>query len=228
VTREFRASDADRDPASPRCCASTTPPGRLTVEEFHEAHGPRPGGQDAGRARRADDGPAPPSTCTSCRMPRCAAARPAPGQSLPPGRPGPWQPGPVHARGTVAMGAWAVVTSALVAIWAVAAVVGTGTWFPWWALIALPWIWAIVRRSQRPRRLAATRDACRHLFPLICPGPAGYAARRAMPGERAVCAVSGPTRGRVDARGCALVPGAVSRAARLTTWMEHRCCPSRH
>jgi hypothetical protein len=48
------------------------------------------------------------------------------------------------------MGAWAVVTSALVAIWAVAAVVGSGTWFPWWALIALPWIWAIIRRSQRP------------------------------------------------------------------------------
>ena len=53
------------------------------------------------------------------------------------------------APGTVAMGVWAAVTSALVAVWAVAAVVGGGTWFPWWALIALPWIWAIVRRSQR-------------------------------------------------------------------------------
>src|SRR5690348_13712862 len=52
--------------------------------------------------------------------------------------------------GTVAMGAWAVVTSAMVAIWAVAAVVGGGTWFPWWALIALPWIWVIIRRSQHP------------------------------------------------------------------------------
>jgi len=29
-------------------------------------------------------------------------------------------------------------------------VVGGGTWFPWWALIALPWIWAIIRRSQHP------------------------------------------------------------------------------
>ena len=48
------------------------------------------------------------------------------------------------------MGAWAVVTSALVAIWAVAAVVGGGTWFPWWALIAIPWIWWIVRRSHGP------------------------------------------------------------------------------
>jgi hypothetical protein len=49
------------------------------------------------------------------------------------------------------MGAWAVVTSALVAIWAVAAVVGVGTWFPWWALVAIPWIWALIRRAQRPR-----------------------------------------------------------------------------
>jgi len=53
------------------------------------------------------------------------------------------------APGTVAMGVWAAVTSALVAIWAVAAVVGGGTWFPWWALVALPWIWVIIRRSQR-------------------------------------------------------------------------------
>jgi hypothetical protein len=53
--------------------------------------------------------------------------------------------------GTVAMGAWAVVTSALVAIWAVAAVVGGGTWFPWWALVAIPWIWVVIRRAQHPR-----------------------------------------------------------------------------
>src|SRR6516225_268243 len=34
--------------------------------------------------------------------------------------------------GGVAIGAWGVVTAALVAIWAVAAVIGGGTWFPWW------------------------------------------------------------------------------------------------
>jgi len=47
----------------------------------------------------------------------------------------------------VAMGAWAVVTSGLVAIWAVTAVLG-GTWFPWWALVVLPWIWILIRRAQ--------------------------------------------------------------------------------
>ena len=72
------------------------------------------------------------------------------GQSLLPADPGGAGDPARFAPGTVAMGAWAVVTSALVAIWAVAAVVGGGTWFPWWALIAIPWIWAVVRRSQRP------------------------------------------------------------------------------
>jgi len=77
-------------------------------------------------------------------------APPHRGQSLLPADPR-GHGGPARfAPGTVAMGAWAAVTSALVAIWAVAAVVGGGTWFPWWALIAIPWIWAIVRRSQRP------------------------------------------------------------------------------
>src|SRR5258705_2319684 len=42
--------------------------------------------------------------------------------------------------GTVAMGVWAAATSALVAIWAVAAVVRRGTWCPRLALIALPQI----------------------------------------------------------------------------------------
>jgi len=53
--------------------------------------------------------------------------------------------------GTVAVGSWAVVTGTLIAIWAVAAVVGVGTWFPWWLLIAIPWIWVVIRRAQRPR-----------------------------------------------------------------------------
>ena len=73
-----------------------------------------------------------------------------PGQSLLPADPGGHGRPAKFTPGTVAMGAWAVVTSAMVAIWAVAAVVGSGTWFPWWALIALPWIWAIIRRSQHP------------------------------------------------------------------------------
>jgi hypothetical protein len=83
-----------------------------------------------------------------------AALRRAPprqGQSLlPADRSGSGDPAR-FAPGTVAMGAWAAVTSALIAIWAVAAVIGGGTWFPWWALIAIPWIWAVVRRSQHRR-----------------------------------------------------------------------------
>ena len=51
--------------------------------------------------------------------------------------------------GTMAVGAWAVVTGTLIAIWAVAAVVGVGTWFPWWLLVAIPWIWVMIRRARR-------------------------------------------------------------------------------
>ena len=66
------------------------------------------------------------------------------------------EPGQVPA-GTVAMGAWAAVTSALIALWAVAAVVGAGTWFPWWALIVIPWIWVLIRRAQRRAGIAPGR-----------------------------------------------------------------------
>jgi hypothetical protein len=52
--------------------------------------------------------------------------------------------------GTVAMGAWAVVTSALVAVWAVTAVLG-GTWYPWWALVVVPWMWVLIRRGRHRR-----------------------------------------------------------------------------
>ena len=51
--------------------------------------------------------------------------------------------------GTMAVGVWAVVTGTLIAIWAVAAVVGVGTWLPWWLLIAIPWIWVLIRRARR-------------------------------------------------------------------------------
>ena len=51
--------------------------------------------------------------------------------------------------GTLAVGAWAVVTGTLIAIWAVMAVIGVGTWLPWWLLIAIPWIWVLIRRARR-------------------------------------------------------------------------------
>ena len=78
-------------------------------------------------------------------------APPRPGQSLLPADPD-GSASPVRfAPGTLALGVWGVVVAALVAIWAVAAVIGGGTWFPWWALIAIPWIWVVIRRSQRRR-----------------------------------------------------------------------------
>ena len=51
--------------------------------------------------------------------------------------------------GTLAVGAFAVVTGTLIAVWAVLAVVGAGTWLPWWLLVAVPWIWVLIRRAQR-------------------------------------------------------------------------------
>ena len=78
-------------------------------------------------------------------------AAPYPHQSLLPRDSGGSQHPVRFAPGTVALGAWAVVTSALVAIWAVMAVVGGGPWFPWWALIVLPWIGAVIWRTQRRR-----------------------------------------------------------------------------
>ena len=85
--------------------------------------------------------------------------------------------------GTVAMGAWAVVTSALVAIWAVAAVVGGGTWFPWWALIAHP-----VDLGADPPR-AASRGNSGGLGGVLYPGRFASGLRRSS------TLVSGPSAG---------------------------------
>jgi len=78
-------------------------------------------------------------------------APPRSGQSLLPADPDRSASPVKFTPGGVAIGAWGVVTAALVAIWAVAAVIGGGTWFPWWALVAIPWIWVVIRRAQRPR-----------------------------------------------------------------------------
>ena len=51
----------------------------------------------------------------------------------------------------MAVGAWAVVGGTLIALWAVAAVIGVGTWFPWWLLIVIPWTWIMIRRARRDR-----------------------------------------------------------------------------
>jgi hypothetical protein len=143
----IRASDADRDRVA-SLLREHHAAGRLTAEEFHERMDRALEAKTLGELDELmTDLPA----IDLYQLPDASLRRgpTRPGQSLLPADPGHGSPAR-FTPGTVAMGAWAVVTSALVAIWAVAAVVGSGTWFPWWALIALPWIWAIVRRSQRP------------------------------------------------------------------------------
>ena len=142
----IRASDADRDRVT-ALLREHHAAGRLTAEEFHERMEQALGAKTLGEFDELmSDLPA----IDLYQLPDASLRRAPPhlGQSLLPADPGGGSPAR-FAPGTVAMGVWAAVTSALIAIWAVAAVVGGGTWFPWWALIALPWIWVIVRRSQR-------------------------------------------------------------------------------
>ena len=143
----IRASDADRDRVT-SLLREHHAAGRLTAEEFHDR---MDRALEARTLGELDELMADLPAIDLYQLPDASLRRAPPhlGQSLLPADPGGHSPAR-FAPGTVAMGVWAAVTSALIAIWAVAAVVGGGTWFPWWALIALPWIWVIVRRSQRP------------------------------------------------------------------------------
>ena len=145
----IRASDADRDRAT-ALLREHHAAGRLTAEEFHDRMNKALDAKTLGEIEELmADLPA----IDLYQLPDASLRRIPPHrrQSLLPADSG-GSGSPVRfTPGTVAMGAWAVVTSALVAIWAVAAVVGGGTWFPWWALIAIPWIWVLIRRAQRPR-----------------------------------------------------------------------------
>ncbi len=144
----IRASDADRDRTT-ALLREHHAAGRLTAEEFHER---MERAFDAKTLGELDELLADLPAIDLYQLPDASLRRipPRPGQSLlPADHGGPASPlrfGP----GTVAMGAWATVSAALVAIWAVAAVIGSGTWFPWWALIVLPWLWVMIRR-HRPR-----------------------------------------------------------------------------
>jgi Domain of unknown function (DUF1707) len=144
----IRASDADRDRVT-SMLREHHAAGRLTAEEFHDR---MDRALEARTLGELDELMADLPAIDLYQLPDASLRRAPPhlGQSLLPADPGGGSPAR-FAPGTVAMGVWAAVTSALIAIWAVAAVVGGGTWFPWWALIALPWIWVIVRRSQRNR-----------------------------------------------------------------------------
>ena len=144
----IRASDADRDRAA-ALLREHHAAGRIDAEEFHDRMNKA---LDAKTLGELDELMADLPAIDLYQLPDASLRRtPVSRQSLLPADQG-GSGSPVRfSPGTVAMGAWAVVTSALVALWAVMAVVGTGPWFPWWALIAIPWIWALVRRAQHPR-----------------------------------------------------------------------------
>jgi Domain of unknown function (DUF1707) len=143
----IRASDADRDRAT-ALLREHHAAGRLTAEEFHERMG---AALDAKTLGEIDDLLADLPVIDLYRLPH-ESMRPAPGlphTSLMPRDPGGAADPVRFPPGTLAVGAFAVVTGALIAIWAVAAVVGVGTWLPWWLLVAVPWIWVLIRRAQR-------------------------------------------------------------------------------
>jgi hypothetical protein len=142
----IRASDADRDRAA-SLLREHHAAGRLTAEEFHER---MEAALNAKTLGEIDDLLSDLPVIDLYRLPHESMRRPAslPHSSLMPRDPGAAEP-VRFSPGTLAMGAWAVVTGVLIAIWAVAAVVGVGTWLPWWLLVAIPWIWVLIRRARR-------------------------------------------------------------------------------
>jgi uncharacterized membrane protein len=142
----IRASDVDRDRAT-ALLREHHAAGRLTAEEFDERMDAALNAKTLGEIDELlTDLPA----IDLYRLPDEALRRPArlPHQSLRPRDSG----GPPDVPpGTLAMGAWAAVASALIAVWAVAAVVGVGTWFPWWLVVVIPWLWVLIRRARRRR-----------------------------------------------------------------------------
>ena len=145
----IRASDSDRDRTA-ALLREHHAAGRLTAEEFHDRMDKA---LEAKTVGELDELLADLPAIDLYQLPDASLRRapPRPGQSLLPADPG-GSASPVRfTPGTVALGAWGAVVAALVAIWAVAAVIGGGTWFPWWALVAIPWVWAVIRRAQRPR-----------------------------------------------------------------------------
>jgi hypothetical protein len=145
----IRASDADRDRVA-ALLREHHAAGRLTAEEFHER---MDAALEAKTRGELDELLADLPVIDLYRLPDESLRRPAglPHTSLMPRDLGRASEPVRFSPGTVAVGAWAVVTGVLIAIWAVAAVIGVGTWLPWWLLIAIPWIWVLIRRAQRHR-----------------------------------------------------------------------------
>jgi hypothetical protein len=144
----IRASDADRDRTA-ALLREHHAAGRLTAEEFHERLDQALNAKTLGELDELlSDLP----VIDLYKLPHESMRRPA---GLPHTTIRPRDPGGTTARfgpGTVAMGAWAAVTGTLIAIWAVMAVVGVGTWIPWWLLVvAASWAWFVTRRYRRHR-----------------------------------------------------------------------------
>jgi Domain of unknown function (DUF1707) len=143
----IRASDADRDRTA-ALLREHHAAGRLTAEEFDERMDAALSAKTLGELDELlTDLP----VIDLYRLPHESMQRPAslPHTSITPrNRSGAADPAR-FSPGTLAVGAWAVVTGTLIAIWAVAAVIGVGTWLPWWLLIAIPWIWVLIRRARR-------------------------------------------------------------------------------
>jgi hypothetical protein len=143
----IRASDADRDRTA-ALLREHHAAGRLTAEEFDER---LDAALSAKTLAELDELLADLPVIDLYRLPHESMRRPPglPSSSLVPRDPG---AGPARfSPGTVAMGAWGAVSGALIAVWAVAAVVGAGTWLPWWLLVVVPWIWVMIRRARRHR-----------------------------------------------------------------------------
>ena len=143
----IRASDADRDRATALLRVHHAA-GRLTAEEFGERMDKA---LDATTLGELDELLADLPAIDLYQLPDASLRRmpPRSGQSLLPADSGGSASPIKFSPGGVAIGAWGVVTAVIVALWAIAAVVGVGTWFPWWAVIAIPWIWVVIRRAQR-------------------------------------------------------------------------------
>ena len=143
----IRASDADRDRAT-ALLREHHAAGRLTAEEFNERMDAALNAKTVGEI---DELLADLPVIDLYRLPHESMSRPAglPSSSLVSRDPDSTASPVRFSPGTVAMGAWGVVTGTLIAIWAVTAVVGIGTWIPWWLLVAIPWIWVMIRRAQR-------------------------------------------------------------------------------
>lgn len=144
----IRASDADRDRAA-MLLREHHATGRLTAEEFHERMDKAFAAKTIGEI---DELMADLPAIDLYQLPAASLRRTTPGprQSLVPSEQRGGTSPATFPPGTGALATWAGATLVLGAIW-VAVAVASGIWFPWWALIAVPWLWILIRRSRRDR-----------------------------------------------------------------------------